>query len=227
MRRIFFVAFLILAACSGDGEATTTTTALPVLTTLGAAEPQTTSPPTTTAPATSTTTSTTTTTAEPPNAAPKFGLTQVVFGDSALVIVTNWGNAVGNLDGYWLSQGLLHEPLPDIELSPGEQALLGLARVPPPELSGMAATVFLGQAIGELDPSSGEVALHANSAFTDAASMVAYVEWGEPGHGLAETAIAAGLWTTDAVAVMDDAPSISSGVFPAAGSDTWFADIGG
>lgn len=226
MRRAALYASLILAACSGNGEPTPTTEPPPVLTTIGEAEAATTTttePPTTT----TTTTTTTSTTSPPPNAAAEFALTQVVFGESSFVIITNWGNATGNLEGHWLSQGRLYKLLPSVELAPSEQALLGLARVPPPELAGIAVTLFLGPTIGVLEPDSGEVALFANSPFEEPDSILSYVEWGEPGHDAAEVAIAAGKWTEGAVEVFDEAPSISTGVFPADGSDTWFADVGG
>ncbi len=183
--------------------------------------------PTTTATTSSTTTTTTTTTTLPPNAAAEFGFTQVVFGESSFVVITNWGNAPGNLEGYWLCQFPSYEPLPRIELAPGEQALIGLAPDPPPELAGMATIVDLGPAIGLFNADSGEVALYRDQAFDDPESMIAYVEWGEPGHPRAEVAIAAGLWDDSAVDVFDEAPSISSGVHPATSSSVWFADVGG
>lgn len=185
-----------------------------------------TSSTTTTVPPATTTTTTTTTTL-PPNAAAAFGLTQVVFGESSFVVVTNWGNDRGNLEGQWLCQFPSYISLPDIELGPGEQALIGLAGTPPPDLAGMVVTVDLGPAIGNFDANSGEVALYADSSFDDPESMVAYVEWGEPGHARAEVAIAAGLWTGGAVAVFDDAPSISTGVFPSISEADWAADVGG
>lgn len=226
MRRAALLALLILAACEPDGQTTTTDTAPPVLTTMAAVAPATTELPTTQAPAPSTTTTTTTTT-EPPNATPEFGLTQVVFGAGAMVIITNWGNASGDLEGYWLCQGIIKKSLPEIELAPGEQALLGLGRIPPPSLTGMAVSLFLGPSIGELDPNAGEIALLTDSSCDVPTSMVAYVQWGEAGNLNSDTAVAAGLWAGGSVEVLDEAPSISTGVFPADSNEAWFADIGG
>jgi hypothetical protein len=144
-----------------------------------------------------------------------------------MVIITNWGNSTGDLGGYWLCQGTIKKYLPEIELAPGEQALLGLGRDRPPDLTGMAVTLFLGPSIGELDPESGEIAVFADSACDDPSRMVAYVQWGKPGNLRSDTAIEAGLWSEGSVEVLDDAPSISTGVFPADSKDTWFADIGG
>ncbi len=231
-RSVVVVAALILAACSGNSE-TTTTPPLPLPTTLA----DVTAPPTTTTttpPAPSTTTSTTTTSTLPPNAAADFGLTQVVFGDAALVVITNWGNAPGSLNGYWLCQFPSYAPLPDIELASGEQALIGLAAAEPPALAGIKAVVDLGPALGVLDPMGGEVALYRADGsddpaaiFDDPARIVAYVAWGEQGHQRAAVAAAAGIWDEGAVAVFDDAPSISSGVHPAVTSTDWAADVGG
>ncbi len=225
MRLAAVICILILAACADDGETATTTVAPPEMTTLGtAAAPTTVAPTTTAAP---TTTTTTTTTTAPPNGEPAFGLTQVVFGDGSFVVITNWGDGTGNLEGYWLCQGQLYKSLPAIELGPGEQALLGVSKTPPPELAGMAANLFLGPTIGELDPRAGEVALFSSNAFDDPDAIISYVEWGEPGQSRSAIAIEAGIWSEGAVVVFDDAPSISSGVFPATSSDSWFADIGG
>nr|MDJ0954585.1 hypothetical protein [Acidimicrobiia bacterium] len=107
------------------------------------------------------------------------------------------------------------------------QALIGLAAVSPPELTGMAAIVDLGPAIGAVSPTTGEVAMHSSTAFDDAASLVAYVEWGEDIHERSPLATEAGLWDGVPVPVFDDAPSISTGVYPAVTSADWSADIGG
>ena len=225
MRRAVLIATLIFAACGSDSEATTTPPP-PPLTSLPAEAPPTTIAAVTEAPTTIAPTTTTTTTL-PPNAAAEFGLTQIVFGDSSFVVITNWGNDTGTLDGYWICQFPSYKSLPDIELAPGEQALLGLARTPPPDLAGMAAVVDLGPVIGEFDPISGEVGLYTDSSFDDPESIVAYVEWGEAGHTRAPVAIAAGIWSDEAVEVFDDAPSISSGVFPVLSHLDWSADVGG
>jgi len=102
-----------------------------------------------------------------------------------------------------------------------------LADTPPPELSGMAAVVDMGPALGILDPAGGEVALYLGSNFDDPASIIAYVEWGEPGQQRSAVAQAAGIWDGGAVEVFDEAPSISSGVHPATSSSDWAADVGG
>lgn len=228
MRRAALIAFLILASCSGDSQTSETEAPAPTLTTLAPANTLAPTTTTTTEPANTTTTSTTTTTTTlPANAAAAFGLTQIVFGEGGFVVITNWGNGTGTLLGYWLCQDLSYMALPDINLAPGEQAVVGLSKSPPPDLAGMTATVDLGPAIGVLALDSGEVALYDAAAFDEAEHIVAYVEWGEGSHSRSVLAVEAGVWEEGAVAVFDDAPSISSGVYPATSNLSWFADIGG
>jgi hypothetical protein len=227
MRRLALISLLILAGCTSAGETTTSVTTAAPLTTLPEAGPATTATAATTSTTTAAPTTTTTTTTLPPNAAPAFSLTQVVFGEAASVVITNWGNAGGNIDSYWLAQSDSYQALPAIELGPGEQALIGIARTAPPDLAGFAAIVFLGPSIGDLDPDTGEVVLYQGTAFDDPESIVAYVAWGEGEHPTSTAAMAAGLWAEGSVAVFDDAPSISSGVFPAVSSSDWAADVGG
>ena len=231
MRRSLVVAALILAACSGNSEATTTP-APPLPTTLA----DVTAPPTTTTTtvAPPPTTTTTTTTTLPPNDAADLGLTQVVLGDAAILVKTNRGNASGNLDGYWLCQLPSCEPLPDTQLSPGEQALIGLAAAEPPALAGIRAIVDLGPAIGVLEAAGGEIAMYRSDPADDPAEflddptkIVAYVAWGESDHQGSAVAAVAGIWDESTVAVFDEAPSISSGVHPAVSNDDWSADVGG
>ncbi len=143
------------------------------------------------------------------------------------MIITNWGNDVGTLDGFWLSQGDAFQALPDVPLQPGEQALIGLGTVAPPDLTGMAAVIDLGTAVGQISPKTGELALHRSTAFDDPSALVAYVEWGEGLHQRSDLATEAGLWDGNSVQVFDDAPSISSGIYPAISAFDWSADIGG
>ena len=151
----------------------------------------------------------------------------MVFGESSFVVITNWGTAAGTLDGYWLSQGDIYQALPDVSLAPSDQALLGLAPLPPPDLTGMAAVVHLGPAIGSIELEGGEIAMHNSDQFDEATSLVAYVQWGRGPHSRSDLATAAGIWDGTSVIVFDDAPSISTGAFPATSSIDWSADIGG
>ena len=227
MRRAALIALLILASCSADSQTAEIEPPAPTLTTLADAAPATTTT-TTAAPLTeTTTTATTTSTTLPPNAAPEFGLTQIVFDQGAFIVLTNWGNDAGTLKGLWLCQELSYMALPDVTLAPGEQVAIGVSTSPPPDLAGMAATIDLGPAIGFLSPDTGEVAVYDAAAFDDAAHIIAYVAWGEGSHSRSDLAISAGAWEGDSVDVFDDAPSISTGVYPATSNLTWFADIGG
>ncbi len=230
MRRVALFALFILASCSGDSQTTEPPAPAPTLTTIANAEPEVPSPTTattTTAAPTTTTTTTTTTSTLPQDAAPDFRISQVVFGEASFVIITNWGNDSGSLDGYWLSQADTYQALPDISLSPSEQALLGIAPLPPPDLAGMAVVLHLGPAIGFIAPDGGEVALHDSDRFDDPASLIAYVEWGRGAHPRSELAEQAGIWDGTRVVVFDDAPSISTGAYPATSGLDWSPDIGG
>ena len=235
MRRAVLIAALILASCSGDGQTTETVTPAPTLTSApsggesvphdGEGDSATVDDTSATPPASDPSAAATTTL--PPNAAPEFGLSQVVFGESAFLVITNWGNAPGTLDGLWLSQGTSYQALPGVELAPAEQVLIGVAAAPPPDLTGLAAIIDLGPAIGEVTAMSGEVGLHAGTSFDDPDALLAYVAWGDGPHQRAELATSAGLWDGTAVAVIDDAPSISTGIYPATASIDWSADVGG
>lgn len=175
----------------------------------------------------STTTSTTTTTTFPPNATAEFAFSQVVFGELAFVIITNWGDGPGNLDGLWLSQGTAVQALQDVEIGPGEQAVLGLGADPPLDLAGMAAVVHVGPSVGQIVASGGELALHRSGTFDDPDNLIDYVAWGDGPHLRLEQATEAGIWDGATVEVVDHSPSISTGIYPATSSGDWASDLGG
>jgi hypothetical protein len=224
MRRVALICALVLVSCTGNAQPAQTSQPSP-LTTLPAATTAGTT--TTTVPTTTTVSSSTTTTTLPPNATAEFALSQVVFGDLAFVIITNWGNAPGTLDGVWLSQGSAVQDLPDVELGSGEQALLGIAQDPPPDLTGMAAVVHIGPSVGAINEAGGELALHDSDSFDDPASIICYVAWGSGPHSRSEEATEAGLWDGSSVEIVDATPSISTGIYPAVHATDWAVDIGG
>ncbi|NNC92244.1 MAG: hypothetical protein HKN80_07095, partial [Acidimicrobiia bacterium] len=80
--------------------------------------------------------------------------------------------------------------------------------------------------LGPVSLQSGEVGLFAGDDESSRA-LISYVAWGDGPHLLAEAATATGLWDESNVAVIDDAPSISTGVYPATDAPDWSADIGG
>jgi hypothetical protein len=150
-----------------------------------------------------------------------------VFGDVAYVVITNWGNDAGSLDGLWLSQGEATRALPGLELSPGEQAFVGLATEPPPDLVGANATAHLGAALGEIAKQGGEMAMYEGDPAEATTSLVGYVAWGDAPHPHAESATEAGLWDGATVEIVDDTPSISTGIYPAVRAGDWAVDLGG
>jgi hypothetical protein len=226
MRRVALIAVVILASCGGNGETTRSTQPPPTLTSLPPATASASATTTTTNPATTTTTTTTTTTL-PDDAAAEFAFSQVVFGDLAFVIIINWGNDAGRLTGLWLSQGTSVQALPDVEVGPGEQVLLGLASEQPPDLTGMAAVLHVGPSVGDIVKSGGELALHNSDDFDDPGSLIDYVAWGVGPQLRLEQAAEAGIWDGSKVEVVDEAPSISTGIYPAVRAEDWATDLGG
>ena len=106
-----------------------------------------------------------------------------------MVIITNVGDASGNLEGHFLCQRPSYAQLPDLELGPGESVAISLGGdvfLPPPGVKTIDAAVF----VGNLDAAGGEMGLYLDQSFGDADSIVAYVEWGSTGHGRSETAVA-------------------------------------
>lgn len=225
MRRTALIALLMLTACTSTTEPIETTehTALTTLPRATAAVTTTTTMATTTTEVSTTTTTTTL----PPNAAPEFAFSQVVFGNLAFVIIINWGDAPGTTKGLWLTQGQAVQSLPDVELAPGEQAVLGLAAQPPLDLTGMAAIVHIGPAVGAIEQTGGELALHDSDAFDDPESLIDYVAWGAGPHPRAKEATEAGIWDGSSIDIVDQAPSISTGIYPATHASDWALDIGG
>ena len=102
----------------------------------------------------------------------------VAFGDAGYVEVTNVGDADGTLDGYWLCQFPSYFEISGA-LAPGETARFEAS----------------ASSFGDLVDASGEIGLYVNAGFDDPSAIVAYVEWGETGHGRSVTAVEAGVWT--------------------------------
>lgn len=124
-------------ACAGSAsDATTTTTEANALTTTTEQDTTTTAasePTTTSADASTTTASETTGTV--------FVLTDITFGASGSITMSNVGSEAGSLTGHFLCQRPTYVPLGDVELQPGD-----------------TLTLLVGSDIniGGLDPTSGE-----------------------------------------------------------------------
>jgi hypothetical protein len=188
-RSLLFVALaLVVAACSsGDETASDTTTSTP--------------------PNGSTTAAASTTAG---GGSAVFAIETVIFGDGAMVVITNTGTGAGELAGHWLCQRPSYFQIPDATLEPGEQVAIAL--------DGDVATV------GTIDPASGELGLYSSSQFDDASAIESYVEWGSAGHGRSAVAVTAGIWTEGGfVATTSTTASLVATAVPATGPDDWSA----
>jgi hypothetical protein len=120
----------------------------------------------------------TTTTAT--SGAARFVLSTVAFGDAGYVEITNVGTGAGTLDGHWLCQFPSYGQISG-SLGPGESA----------RFDGAAG------GFGDVLAAGGEIGLYTSSGFGDPGAIIAYVEWGKPGHERSGTATDAGVWTAD------------------------------
>jgi hypothetical protein len=172
---------LLLAACTGGGDADTTSTLQPaplVSTTSSLAPGEDTVP------------SETTTTIPTGNS--RFIIGSVVFGDRGSIEIGNLGPDAGDLTGYWLAIDPFYLELPSTVLAPGTALIVSLAEDADP------AVVF--PAAGLLPPlksGSGEIGLYRNGDFRNPESIIDYVEWGTTEHVRTGVAVAAGLWPED------------------------------
>ncbi len=205
---------LIVAACGTAGETATTAETEPITT----VRPETTS--STLATTTSAGSETTTSAASVSGA--QFVLTSVSLGSGGMVVITNIGNATGNLGGYFLCQLPSYFAIPDVEVPPGQSVAIstgGSVFVPPPG----AITIDAIATIGPLNPADGEVGLYNSAIFASSDDIVSYVEWGSPDHGRSSVAVEAGIWSgfvqTDA-----DTVAIFANVVPPTSAADW--DVG-
>lgn len=216
---------LVAAACSSDSDSEPTS---PPPTEAPQAEPPVdTEAPTTSPPATEEQETTTIPVETAPEGDAAFALTQVVFGDSGYVVVTNVGNGTGDVGGHWICQRPAYFAIPSTELAPGESVWVaaedgeGLVAA-----QGVVAVVPANRSLGAFSVTSGEAALFASSDFGDSAAIVDYVEWGSGGHGRASVAVEAGIWPDGGfVEVPEEAVAIS-GPGQASTPQDWAPDIG-
>ncbi len=241
MRMMAAAAALLLFA-AGCGDSDTRTSVGPEPVTGATAGPPTTTAPTTTAPPI------TTTPAPPPTTQPaptttlpageaRFSITQVTFGDSGYLQVTNTGDGPGDLDGHWLCQRpnyFMLEPGP-IELAPAQSVWVAVddgAGLDIGTSPSVVALIAAEGALGSFAAARGEVALYASSEFDSAEAIRTFVAWSEPdglpGFGRAGVAVEAGIWESSGlVSVPPDGIAITVIATPATSPDGWIADFGG
>jgi len=112
-----------------------------------------------------------------PAGEPRFVITAVSFGGKGFVEITNVGDATGSLDGHWICQFPAYFEASG-QLAPGATARFDAA----------------ASSFGPLDAATGEIGLYSSNSFGDSSAIIAYVEWGEPGHARAGVAIGAAVW---------------------------------
>jgi hypothetical protein len=228
MRRIALLLALVLlaAACSSDGEEDVAATPAP----------PTEAPPTATPATTEETATTTSAAAEeattvpvetPPEGDASFALTQVVFGDSGYLVVTNIGSGTGDVGGHWLCQRPAYFEIPSVELTAGESVWIAAEDGDGLEpAQGVVAVVPANRSLGAFDVSSGEAALYTSNGFGDVTAIIDYVEWGSGGHGRSSVAVEAGIWIEGTfVDVPPEAVAIT-GSAPTSSAADWSPDIG-
>ena len=144
--------------------------------------------------------------ASPVSEAAHLVISTVAFGDAGYIEVRNVGAGDATLDGYWLCQFPAYHPISGT-LGPS-QAI----RFPAAETD-----------LGALDSATGEVGLYRSDVFDDPSAIVAYVEWGEPGHRRSGTAVEAGVWTEGSAVDATGAGSIVAVDEPATSAAGWVA----
>lgn len=122
---------------------------------------------------------------------PRFVLTAVAFGEDGYVEVTNVGSAAGSLEGHWICQFPAYFEASG-QLAPGESVRFDHA----------------DSGFGSLNADSGEIGLYTSNSFGDPKFIIAYVEWGEPGHARSGVAAEAGVWVEASAVDTQDASMI-------------------
>lgn len=158
------VALAIAAACGGpDDDATT-----PAATTV---------PPITGSP-------------QPADAATYFfAIEEVGLGKNGYVVLRNFTDVPATMGGLYICQPPKCFHLPDVEVAPGEAALVAVREDNARE--GVVAT----WTDLDLTPSDGEVALYASEDAENPEEIRAYLQWGSTPHDGTGTAVDAGLWS--------------------------------
>jgi hypothetical protein len=143
-------------------------------------------------------------------------------------VVANVGNGPGPLAGYWLCAEGDYFEIPDVTLGANESVIVSFGDTLPIPDVGVVEVFDASEVMGPIEPIDGEMALYRAPVFDDATQMVAYVEWGLPGHDRSGVAVAAGLWPAEAYVISSHLTlGMEVTVVPATEPADWFAEIGG
>ncbi|MFP2995772.1 spondin domain-containing protein [Spongiivirga sp. MCCC 1A20706] len=123
-------------------------------------------------------------------------LNEVQFGNRNLIEIYNNGDVAADLSSYWLCLG------------PGQYVQLGNATIESGDIN-LAAGEFLVVNYDELGDDQGGLGLYSNNQFTNAESIMDFVQWGASGSARENIAVEAGIWTSgDFVPVVNVTSSI-------------------
>lgn len=167
----------------------------------------------------------TTTTAVGAPGAGRLVVSEVGFTDEGWVRITNVGGAATGTGGHWLCNRPAYFELPDTMLGPGESMIVA-SQSTNGALDGLAAggqVAEAGGSIGSIADTTGEMGLYTSSNFSDSASLISYVEWGQPNHGRSVTAVEAGVWVDGGFVASSGASSLTATVDVPGSPDDWTA----
>ena len=119
-----------------------------------------------------------------------FDIKEVGLGSDGYVALRNYVDVPSSLTGLYLCQPPDCVELPDVEIQPGEVAVIAVG-----EGDGLDGVVMTNADL-TLTPADGEVALYASQDVENKDDLRVYLQWGLTPHAGTEVAQAAGLWGT-------------------------------
>ena len=157
-----------------------------------------------------------------------FRLSEVAFGASGYVAITNVGGADGSIAGYAVCQRAECLVLDPITVEPFGVVWVAANDGEGLSIGGDVAVLAARGGFGSLLASDGEIALFRSEQFSSADELVTYVEWGSADNSTEAIAVEAGLWETGAfIEIPPDAFGVVSTRTDADSSRDWVALIGG
>lgn len=112
---------------------------------------------------------------------PTLSLTSIDL-NAGTVVITNHGDADADPNGIILCNFPAYAPLAGLDMIP----------------AGGSITVNTGDFGVGFDAASGEMGLYTSQDYENPDAIIAYVEWGDPGHQRSPVAVAAGIWAEGA-----------------------------
>lgn len=119
-----------------------------------------------------------------------FDIKEVGLGADGYVALRNYVDVPSSLTGLYLCQPPDCVGLPDVEIQPGEVAVIAVGNG-----DGLDGVVMTDADL-TLTPADGEIALYASEDVENKDDLRVYLQWGLTPHAGTEVAQAAGLWGT-------------------------------